>query len=196
MLFILNFPKKIQLKSETNAFHIGDTVEVLDEAIKGKIEAIDGNQITILTEEGFLLQYGTSELVKVGEHIQVSNFEAAKVKMEKSQPKKRVVQIPKPKERNTPKMEVDLHINQLVKSSKGLSNFDILNLQLETAKRQLNFAINKRIQKVVFIHGVGEGVLKEELMYLFKKYDNLKWYDADYQKYGLGATEVYIFQNN
>ncbi|WP_420319869.1 Smr/MutS family protein [Flagellimonas sp.] len=184
------------MKSETNAFHIGDTVEVLDEAIKGKIEAIDGNQITILTEEGFLLQYGTSELVKVGEHIQVSNFEAAKVKMEKSQPKKRVVQIPKPKERNTPKMEVDLHINQLVKSSKGLSNFDILNLQLETAKRQLNFAINKRIQKVVFIHGVGEGVLKEELMYLFKKYDNLKWYDADYQKYGLGATEVYIFQNN
>ena len=48
---------------------------------------------------------------------------------------------------------------------------------------------------IVFIHGVGEGVLKEELGYLFRKYDNVKFYDADYQKYGLGATEVYIFQN-
>ena len=71
----------------------------------------------------------------------------------------------------------------------------MLNIQLETAKRQLDFAIQKRIQKVVFIHGVGEGILKEELHDLFKKYENIKYYDAEYQKYGLGATEVYIFQN-
>ena len=92
-------------------------------------------------------------------------------------------------------MEVDLHINQLVKNPKGMGNYEILNLQLETAKRQLEFAMSKRIQKVVFIHGVGEGVLKEELRYLFNKYDSVKHYDADYQKYGLGATEVYIYQN-
>ncbi len=41
-------------------------------------------------------------------------------------------------------------------------------------------------------HGI-EGVLKEELEFLFGRYDNLKYYDADYQKYGLGATEVYIY---
>ena len=93
-------------------------------------------------------------------------------------------------------MEVDLHIHQLTNSNRGMSNHDILNIQMETAKRQLEFAIRKRIQKVVFIHGVGEGVLKEELKYLFGRYDNVKYYDADYQKYGLGATEVYIFQNS
>ena len=71
----------------------------------------------------------------------------------------------------------------------------MLNLQLETAKRQLEFAMRKRIQKVVFIHGVGEGVLKEELKYLFNRYDNVSFYDAEYKKYGLGATEVYIYQN-
>jgi dsDNA-specific endonuclease/ATPase MutS2 len=76
-----------------------------------------------------------------------------------------------------------------------MDNSEMLNLQLETAKRQLDFAISKRIQKVVFIHGVGAGVLKEELHYLFRRYDNVKYYDADYQKYGLGATEVYVFQN-
>lgn len=174
---------------------IGDKVEVLDEPISGRVESIDGNMATVMTPEGFPLKYPLKELVKVEKGIKVSNFEIAQVKKEKEQPKKRRSTSTKPKERNAPKMEVDLHIHQLVKSSKGLSNFDILNLQLETAKRQLDFAMEKRIQKVVFIHGVGEGILKEELYYLFKKYDNLKYYDAEYQKYGLGATEVYIFQN-
>ena len=76
-----------------------------------------------------------------------------------------------------------------------MTNYDMLTLQLDTAKRQLEFAMRKRIQKIVFIHGVGEGVLKMELETLFRRYDNIKYYDADLQKYGYGATEVYIFQN-
>lgn len=71
----------------------------------------------------------------------------------------------------------------------------MLTIQLDTAKRQLEFAISKRIQKVVFIHGVGAGVLRTELEYLFRQYDNVKYYDADFQKYGRGATEIYIYQN-
>ena len=70
----------------------------------------------------------------------------------------------------------------------------MLNIQLDTAQRQLEFAISKKIQKVVFIHGVGAGVLKEELQYLFKRYDGIRVYECDYKKYGLGATEVYITQ--
>ena len=73
--------------------------------------------------------------------------------------------------------------------------FDILNLQLDTAKRQLDFAISKRIQRVVFIHGVGQGVLKTELGFLLKKYSGIRHYEADFQKYGWGATEVYLYQN-
>lgn len=174
---------------------VGDTVEVLDEVISGRVESIEGDVATLVTTDGFPLKYPIKELIKREKGIKVSNFEVIQVKNEKERPKRKNVPIRKPKERNAPKMEVDLHIHQLVKSKKGLSNFDILNLQLDTAKRQLDFAIEKRIQKVVFIHGVGEGILKEELHYLFKKYDNLKFYDAEYQKYGLGATEVYIFQN-
>ena len=77
----------------------------------------------------------------------------------------------------------------------GMQNHEMLNLQIETAKRRLEFAIQNRIQRIVFIHGVGEGVLKLELEYLFKRYEGLKFYDANYQKYGQGATEVYIFQS-
>ncbi|MEO1031898.1 MAG: Smr/MutS family protein, partial [Bacteroidota bacterium] len=94
-----------------------------------------------------------------------------------------------------PKFEVDLHIHKLTDSTKGMTNFDMLNLQLDTARRQLEFAIKKRIPKMVFIHGVGEGVLRQELETLLGRYNNLKFYDADYKTYGIGATEVRIFQN-
>ncbi|MNS20666.1 Endonuclease MutS2 [compost metagenome] len=76
-----------------------------------------------------------------------------------------------------------------------MSNYDILTLQTETAKRHIEFAIKNRIPKIVFIHGVGEGVLKSELDFLLGRYDEIVFQDADYQKYGLGATEVYIKQN-
>ena len=174
---------------------IGDSVETIDDTITGRIITIEGTLISIETQDGFQMKFNASELVKISDEIVVSNYDVARVKSEKEIPKKNKRQVTKAKERNAPKMEVDLHIQQLSNSTREMSNYDMLNLQMETAKRQLEFAMRKRIQKVVFIHGVGEGVLKEELKYLFGRYDNVKYYDADYQKYGLGATEVYIFQN-
>lgn len=177
-------------------FEIGDAVETLDDTIIGIVIGVDGPDITIESEDGFPLTYLKSELVRVSDGIKVSNYDVAQIKYEKETPKKRKIAIVKSKERNIPKMEVDLHIHQLTNSSRGMSNHEMLNLQMDTAKRQLEFAIQKRIQKVVFIHGVGEGILKEELKYLFGRYENIKYYEADYQKYGLGATEVYIYQNS
>ncbi|WP_299435606.1 Smr/MutS family protein [uncultured Maribacter sp.] len=176
-------------------FNIGDKVETIDDIISGTILKIDGSKITIEDTDGFILSYLEKELMKVGGDIRVTNYEVSKIKSEKETPKKRKNVVLKAKERSAPKMEVDLHVHKLVKNSGNMSSYEKLNLQLETAKRQLEFAMRKRIQKVVFIHGVGEGVLKEELGYLFRRYENLKYYDADYQKYGMGATEVYIYQN-
>ncbi|MFK5974175.1 MAG: DNA mismatch repair protein MutS [Flavobacteriaceae bacterium] len=178
-------------------FEVGDSVEGIDDTVKGVVIRVKSDEITIESNEGFVLDFHASELVKMPAYgsIHVTNYEAAQVKKEKELRPTRKSRITKVKERNAPKMEVDLHINQLVKSSKGLSSHEILNIQMETAKRQLEFAIRKRIQKIVFIHGVGEGVLREELYYLFGRYENVKYYDADYQKYGMGATEVYMSQN-
>ena len=180
------------------SFKIDDRVEAMDDTITGVIKEMKGDEITVLSDDGFLLIYQPSELIKIidDRNLTVSNFEIAKIKSEKANPKKRNSQLVKPKERSAPKMEVDLHIHNLVPSQRGMSNYDMLNIQLDTAKRQLEFAIRKKIQKVVFIHGVGQGVLKEELQYLFGRYDAVKYYDADYQKYGLGATEIYIYQNS
>ncbi|RKE94740.1 Smr/MutS family protein [Ichthyenterobacterium magnum] len=180
-------------------FSIGDKVSALDEDVSGIIIAITDAYILVETTDGFEMQFSSNELIKENTDVLKSKVfseqSLASVISEKEQQKRRKVPRVKPKERNQPTLEVDLHIHHLTKSTKRMSNHDMLTLQLETAERQLNFAIHKRIQKVVFIHGVGEGVLKLELEYLFGRYNNVKFYDADYQKYGLGATEVYIYQN-
>ena len=175
----------------------GDLVETIDDALKGVVVAINKNDVSIETEEGFLLEVAANQLIKIEEEdvIKVSNYEVAQIISEKEVPKRKKSLRVKHKERNMPKLEVDLHIHQLIDDTRGMSNFDMLTIQLETAKRQLEFAMRKRIQKVVFIHGVGQGVLRTELEYLFKRYENITYYDADYQKYGLGATEIYIYQN-
>lgn len=176
-------------------FHIGQKVAVLDEPIDGVISRINDDTITVETEDGFPLDFMPHQLVAISDGIQVGNHEAAQAKKAKEAIIRKKGKPVKPKQRNAPKFEVDLHIGQLVSTTKGMQSFDMLSLQLETAKRQLEFAMRKRIQKVVFIHGVGDGVLKEELHYLFRRYDNLRFYDAEYKKYGLGATEVYIYLN-
>lgn len=179
-------------------FQPGDKVAVLDDELEGKVISTAGDMVSIETPDGFSLEFLSKELVKIDPSHDILPDDPAdfsqiiKEKESFKKPKSRRV---KPKERNVPPMEVDLHIHKLVNSYKGMSNYDILTLQLDTAKRQLEFAMKKRIQKIIFIHGVGEGVLKAELDFLLGHYDTLKFYDADYSKYGVGATEVYFFQN-
>jgi len=178
-------------------FKVGDKVSVLDDKISGIITKISGNVIVVESSDGFDFEFEAHELIlSKGQNLASSIFyehSLEEVIKEKETSKKQKPLRFKPKEQSQPPMEVDLHIHHLTSSSKHMSNHDMLTMQLDTARRQLEFAIRKRIQKVVFIHGVGEGVLKTELEYLFGRY-NVKYYDADYQKYGLGATEVYIYQ--
>jgi dsDNA-specific endonuclease/ATPase MutS2 len=175
---------------------IGNKVAVLDDVLKGVIIDIKENVISVKTDDGMIFNFNASELVKIErEQHELSKFSDInnpflKEKMSAQKPTKSAFV----KDKKEILLEVDLHINQLVKSVRGLDNYDMLNLQLDTAKNKIEFAIQKRISKIVFIHGVGEGVLKSELNRLLNKYP-VKYYDASYKKYGLGATEVYIYQN-
>lgn len=176
---------------------IGHKVAVLDDVLKGIVTNVKGDVISVQTSDGMIFNFSESELVKIGvEQHELTKFSdinnnLLKEKIASNPPKKSVFK----KEKKEIILEVDLHINKLIKSVKGLDNYDMLNLQMDTAKRKIEFAIQKRISKIIFIHGVGEGVLKTELQYLLNKYP-VKYYDASYKKYGLGATEVSIFQNS
>ena len=175
---------------------IGNKVAVLDDVLKGKIININGDEVSVETTDGMIFKFSSSELVKVDiEQHELSKYSdinnsLLKEKISQTPAKKSLFK----KEKKEVILEVDLHINKLVKSTRNMDNYDILNIQLDTAKNKVEFAISKRISKIVFIHGVGEGVLKSELQRLLNKYP-IKYYDASYKKYGLGATEVYVFQN-
>lgn len=176
----------------------GDKVSVLDDAISGVVIDIKGQKVSIETTDGFEMEFTQDELIVIDGSISdrdLMRMDVPKVISEKQPKKKKVKKQTRIDRRKQPAMEVDLHIHQLVPRTKGLSNYEMLNIQVDEAKRQLEFAMSKRIQRVVFIHGIGEGVLRSELEFLFGRYDNLEYYDADYQKYGRGATEVYIYQN-
>ncbi len=180
-------------------FSIGDTVSVIDDVITGTVTEVFHDKIILETEDGFSFSFLPKELVVIKENqSELSKYSdiVNEDLLEKSEDNKSK-SIKFKSDLNPdkqPPMEVDLHINKLVSSSRGMDNYDILNLQMDTAKLKLEFAIKNRIPKIVFIHGVGEGVLKTELEFLLKNY-HVRFYDASYKKYGLGATEVYIYQN-
>ena len=179
---------------------IGDKVETIDDAIKGTVTKIENDAIFMEDEDGFEFEFTKNELIilNADESINLgslSNRSISDIAREKEGFKKRKAPSTKPKKRHRPTFVVDLHIHQLTDSTKGMTNFDMLNLQLDTARGQLEFAIRERMPKLVFIHGVGEGVLKQELHTVLRRYNNVTFYDADYREYGLGATEVKIFQN-
>jgi len=186
-------------KRMAQKFEIGDKVAVLDDDISGVVIKVRNNEISVETTDNFVMTFFVNELVKINNSNELSGFFSTKslgsVLKDKEEPKKRSFVKEKRSRKDEFVLEVDLHIEKLVPSKRGMSNYDILTLQMETAKRQLDFAIKNRMPKVVFIHGVGEGVLKAELDFMLGRYDTISFQDANYQKYGLGATEVYIKQN-
>lgn len=186
-------------KKMTKKFEIGDKVAVLDDDISGVVIKVQNNEISVETTDKFVMTFFVNELVKINNSNELSGFFSTQslgsVLKDKEEPKKRSFVKEKRSRKDEFVLEVDLHIEKLVPSKRGMSNYDILTLQMETAKRQLDFAIKNRMPKVVFIHGVGEGVLKAELDFMLGRYDTISFQDANYQKYGLGATEVYIKQN-
>ena len=100
----------------------------------------------------------------------------------------------KPHVSNDPayEMEVDLHIEELIDNFKGMSNAEIIQIQLKHFQRTLDTAINEHYRKLIVIHGVGNGRLKQEVRNILSSYRNLQYFDASYGKYGFGATEILI----
>lgn len=88
---------------------------------------------------------------------------------------------------------VDLHISELVDDIRGLSNADMLNLQIDEFSRVMDENLNNKGQKIVFIHGKGEGVLRKAIMKeLGHRYKGHDVQDASFREYGFGATQVTI----
>jgi hypothetical protein len=88
---------------------------------------------------------------------------------------------------------VDLHADEILENTNGMNASDILNYQLDVFRKTLQDYAKKKGTKIVFVHGKGEGVLRQaiinDLRYRFKSYT---YQDASFQEYGYGATQITI----
>jgi hypothetical protein len=88
---------------------------------------------------------------------------------------------------------VDLHIEKLNNHWEELSNFEILTTQLNTFEKYYELAIAHKQASLTIIHGVGEGVLREEIHDILKLKKEVKSFVNQYhQLYGYGATEIFF----
>lgn len=88
---------------------------------------------------------------------------------------------------------VDLHADEILETTQGMEPFDILQYQLEVFRRTLQEHAKNYGQKIIFIHGKGEGVLRKALVTeLRRNYKGYLYQDASFREYGYGATQVMI----
>ena len=90
-------------------------------------------------------------------------------------------------------LEIDLHIGQLLETTAGMENKDILDYQMDVFHKTLEEYKLRKGQKIVFIHGKGDGVLRQRILWeLQTKYKRFHHQDASFKQYGYGATMVTI----
>tara|TARA_B110000027_G_scaffold12819_1_gene12004 strand:+ start:371 stop:949 length:579 start_codon:yes stop_codon:yes gene_type:complete len=183
-------------------FNVGDKVRFLNSDGYGIITKILGsNTVELENNFGFQEEYEISELVseRKQEDYQTENLSfdyqiKSKINAEKTSKKnldlkRKFKHLEKygSKER----VVIDLHIENLIDTHNGMSNSEILKIQMTHFKLFLNKSIDKKQRKIVVIHGVGEGVLRHEIrkeLDIYHPY--FEYYDASYDEFGYGATEI------
>lgn len=133
------------------------------------------NQINEINKYGWLIRLDEVPLVIDAQKLKESFFS---VKQEKPKVFK-------------PTQEVDLHIEKLRDDHHFLSQSEILEIQLKKFQEILDAAIVHQMQSIVFIHGVGNGTLRNQIHKLISKHPQVRTFmDARKEKFGYGATEV------
>lgn len=91
-------------------------------------------------------------------------------------------------------LEIDLHIDALLDDTRGMSSAEMLQYQLQKFREVMEQNKAHHGQRIVFIHGKGEGVLRKAVLdELKRRYPACKTQDASFQEYGFGATLVTIY---
>jgi len=187
-------------------FNIGDKVRFLNDVGGGVVsKVIDDQTVMIIDEDGFDNEYPISQLVKeAGEEYELDTREADKEIRKKLNTEQRAKQDEALSKKfshleslrgKDERWQIDLHIEKLIDTSRGMTNTDILLVQTTRFKHFLERAFDRRIPKVIIIHGVGEGVLKSEILSILDGYPNIEYNDASYLEFGRGATEARIRYN-
>lgn len=176
-------------------FKEGQRVGYLYEKGYGTIRSIKGRQAMVEDEDGFERLLPLSDLVFI--HSETYGEKIATIEKDDAEPEIsfRVLQERTGQRRPLTVWEMDLHIEELLESHLGMSNTEILLKQMAEFRGMFKKAKREGIHKLIVIHGVGEGVLKNEIRSWLMNQDQIEVYDADFGEYGKGATAVEFHPN-
>jgi hypothetical protein len=92
-----------------------------------------------------------------------------------------------------PQSVIDLHIEKLTDDWKGMSNYEILSMQLKTFEKYYHLAMVHHQPSLIVIHGIGEGRLRDEIHDKLRYKTEVKSFVNQYHpKFGYGATEIFF----
>lgn len=94
-----------------------------------------------------------------------------------------------------PPSVIDLHIEKLVEDPGGYSSAEKLDIQLREFEKWLDKAQRHYLPQAWVIHGVGKGILRNEIHEILRLRDGIKSFSQHYHPwYGNGGTEIF-FEN-
>ena len=176
-------------------FKEGQRVGFLYEKGYGTIRSFEGQLATVEDEDGFDRIMPVNELVFI--HSERYAADDISFTKEEAVPENtyRILQERTGQKKPLTVWEVDLHIEEIMESHAGLSNTEIMLKQLTEFRSMFKKAKKEGIHKLIVIHGVGEGVLKNEIRTYLSQQDQIEVYDADFSEYGKGATAIEFHPN-
>ena len=164
---------------------------VLRDTISGQVIGVHDDKIIISDEDGFERTYQPDELSV--EQSADYNFDD---ELTERAIESKLKDVKKEDQRTRENNFIDLHIEELLEDHRYLTNFEIVQTQMEACKGFIRKALNSSKRKIYIIHGKGEGVLKSEVHAFLMKLRSengidLEFHDAPYHEFGMGgATEV------
>jgi len=174
----------------------GDCVQVIDSMLKGFVIKISSNIVTVVDKDGFEWEYKTDELFLVKSNketkIHLAVYDNQKWVNQKQKTGSQINYKSSKKVQTKIDAEYDLHIEKLTGNYKRMSNADILDMQIVFFRKRLENAINCNYKNIVFIHGRGEGILKDKIRNELSRTSGLEYRDASFLNYGEGATFVIL----
>ena len=179
--------------SDYNILKVGDFVNFMGDNSQGKIVAIlPENNYEIEIEAGFTIPVNRLEIEKIWtKDIEIDEKQLKhQKKIDENKSSNRVSKSHQAPSKFFHDHEIDLHIENLIESWKGLSNFDIVSIQLSSFRKRFNQALVNNEPFLVVIHGVGKGVLRKEINNYLRQFPDIKVCPADEKIYGMGATEI------
>ena len=188
-------PNLVRNASDYNILKVGDFVNFMSDNSKGKVVAIlSDNNYEIEIEAGFTIPANRLEIEKIWMNdIEVDDKQLQRQKMiDENISSNQVSKSHQAPSKFFHAHEIDLHIENLIDSCKGLSNFDIVSIQLSSFRKRFNQALINNEPFLVVIHGVGKGVLREEIYKYLRQFPEIKVGPADVKIYGMGASEIIL----